>query len=157
MSHRVSNGTRVNQWGHPIDSGATVVRKDKSVRSAGKRPSHKEANGYDAPKLANPGNFIDCTPPPSESSDVVEVIVGGGVMGNRLCHENEAPFPEKLAEFFIRSFCPPGGTVLDPFCGSGTTLAMAKQNGRGGVGIDLRQSQIDLTKRRLEETAGDLA
>jgi site-specific DNA-methyltransferase (adenine-specific) len=77
--------------------------------------------------------------------------MGGGNMGNRLCHENEAPFPEKLAEFFIKSFCPPGGLVLDPFCGSGTTCAIASQHGRDYIGIDVRQSQIDLTTRRLAE------
>jgi DNA methylase len=45
------------------------------------------------PKIANPGN-------------VVRARVGGGHMGSRLCHEGEAPFPEALAEFFVRSFCP---------------------------------------------------
>jgi hypothetical protein len=91
---------------------------------------------YQAPEIVNPGNVIEC-------------IAGGGTMGSKLCHDNEAPFPEKLAEFFIRSFCPVGGTVLDPFCGSGTTLAVAKQYGRQGIGIDIRQSQVDLAKRRI--------
>jgi hypothetical protein len=100
----------------------------------GKLPS----GGYTTPAKANPGNVIHC-------------VMGGGNMGNRLCHENEAPFPEKLAEFFIRSFCPPGGLVLDPFCGSGTTCAIASQHGRDYIGIDVRQSQIDLTTRRLAE------
>lgn len=140
MSHRVSDGTRVNQWGHPIDTGATVVEADGRIRSRGTRPSHvestKEVQGYNPPKLANPGNVIKC-------------VVGGGVMGDRLCHENEAPFPEKLAEFFVRSFCPPGGTVLDPFIGSGTTAKVALTHGRSAVGIELRESQIDLTRRRL--------
>ncbi len=72
-------------------------------------------------------------------------------MGSPLAHENEAPFPESLAEFIIRSFGPEGGTVLDPFCGSGTTLAVAKRLGRKGIGIDVRQSQIDLTMRRITE------
>lgn len=94
--------------------------------------------GYKPPKKANPGDIVHCN-------------AGGGVMGNRLCHENEAPFPEKLAEFFIKSFCPPDGTVLDPFSGSGTTAAVAKQNGRHYIGIDIRESQIELAKRRLGE------
>lgn len=94
---------------------------------------------YKPPSIANPGNVIDCG------------AAGGGNMGSPLAHENEAPFPEKLAEFFVRSFCPPGGTVLDPFCGSGTTLAVAKRLDRKAIGIDLRESQIDLTKRRLME------
>lgn len=70
-------------------------------------------------------------------------------MGSKYAHENEAPFPEQLAEFFVRSFCPPGGTVLDPFSGSGTTCAVAAKNGRQFIGIDIRDSQIELAKRRL--------
>jgi hypothetical protein len=112
----------------------------------GGRPTHRtkggkraEGAGYRQPKLANPGNVIDCG------------AVGGGNIGSRLASENEAPFPEKLAEFFIKSFCPPGGVVLDPFCGSGTTLAVAKRLGRDAIGVDVRQSQVDLTRRRLAE------
>jgi len=97
--------------------------------------SFGESN-YQAPQIVNPGNVIECT-------------AGGGTMGSKLCHDNEAPFPEKLAELFVRSFCPVGGTVLDPFCGSGTTLAVAKQYGRHGIGIDIRESQVRLTKRRI--------
>lgn len=91
---------------------------------------------YAKPTKANPGN-------------VIRVKVGGGQMGSPLAHENEAPFSEAIAEFFIRSFCPPGGTVLDPFCGSGTTAAVAKRLGRNSVSIDPRPSQCELTERRL--------
>jgi len=176
MSHRLSSGARVNQWGHPIESGATVVDEDGSVRSEGRRPLHVEqkcgvggkmpetrdgdcvrkiqtrrkANGdrvrdgmYEQPAIANPGNLIHCK-------------VGGGLMGSRISHENEAPFPEALAEFFIRSFCVPGGTVLDPFAGSGTTLAVAERHGRKWIGIDIRESQIELCRRRIEEVRGPL-
>jgi len=102
---------------------------------------------YPVYKIANPGNVIQ---PPEEPGLVVDCsAVGGGHMGSRLAHLTEAPFPEALAEFFIRSFCPPGGTVLDIFCGSGTTLAVAKKWGRNSIGIDIRESQIALTKRRL--------
>lgn len=72
-------------------------------------------------------------------------------MGSPLAHESEAAFPESLAEFFIRSFCPPGGTVLDPFCGSGTSLKVSKAWGRRSIGIDCRESQIELSTRRLQE------
>ena len=77
-------------------------------------------------------------------------------MGSKLAHENEAPFPEKLAEFFIRSFCPPGGKVLDPFVGSGTTPSVATALGREAISIDVRESQCDLTRRRLSETQVEL-
>jgi len=70
-------------------------------------------------------------------------------MGDKLAHENEAPFPESLAEFFILSFCPPSGTVFDPFMGSGTTAAVAKKNGRKWGGCDIRESQVELANKRL--------
>lgn len=92
---------------------------------------------YRPPKNANPGNLIRAN-------------VGGGRMGHALCHENEAPFPEKLAEFFILSWCPPGGIVLDPFSGSGTAVSVAEQNGRTGIGFDIRQSQCLLGRKRTE-------
>lgn len=84
------------------------------------------------------------------SSSLIHLNVGGGTMGSELAHLNEAPYPEALCEFFIRSFCPPGGLVVDPFSGSGTTLAVAVAEGRRGLACDLRQSQVDLGRRRLE-------
>lgn len=72
-------------------------------------------------------------------------------MGSKLSHENDAPFPERLAEFFIRSFCPPSGTVLDCFGGSGTTLAVAVLNDRNAISVDIRESQCELMRRRLDE------
>ena len=71
-------------------------------------------------------------------------------MGDRACHLNEAPFAEKLGEFFVRSFCRPGGLVFDPFCGSGTVLAMAHKWGRHALGTDIRPDQVEITLRRLE-------
>lgn len=96
----------------------------------------RERQAYKPPAIANPGNVIRCK-------------VGKGHMGSDLAHENEAPFPESLAEFFVRSFCPPGGTVLDPFCGSGTTLAVAQRFERNSIGVDCRDTQCRLTQRRL--------
>lgn len=97
--------------------------------------SRKQAIYVD-PEVCNPGNIISG-------------IVGSGGMGWRDATKNEAPFPEWLAEFFIRSFCPPGGRVLDPFSGSGTTVSMAVKHGRNGVGIDARESQVWLGETRL--------
>ncbi len=86
--------------------------------------------------------------------DVLRVLVGGGQMGSKLAHESEAPFPEKLVEPLIKAFCPMQGTVLDPFMGSGTTAAVAVMNHRNWIGIDVRESQKELTVRRVSE-AGD--
>lgn len=153
MSNRHADGRRlnVNQWGASGKSMKTR-RRNGDRQSAG-RPSHvfgnmRVAAGTSETGEAKPNRTV---PFPSKANpgNVLHHKVGGGVMGDRLCHENEAPFPEKLAEFWIRSFCPPGGTVLDPFLGSGTTAAVAVKHRRNAVGIDIRASQIDLSERRL--------
>lgn len=140
MSHRLSNGTRRNQWGAAARGASSLSRDRDGNFRGGERPSHIDVavgdKGYVPPKLANPGNVIKCN-------------VGGGLMGSPLAHENEAPYPEKLVEFFLRSFCKPGGVVLDPFSGSGTTLAVAKKHGRKYIGIDCRPDQVELSNRRI--------
>jgi len=106
--------------------------------------SYRRADGrrrtqvYVLPKKANAGNVLHCK-------------VGGGKMGSKLAHENEAPFPESLVRPFVQCFCPPGGIVLDPFGGSGTTAAVAIQEGRHFITMDVRQSQVNLCGRRVAE------
>lgn len=73
-------------------------------------------------------------------------------MGSKLAHENEAPFPESLVMPFVLSYCRPGGIVLDPFIGSGTTAVVAERHGRACIGIDVRPDQIELAKERLRES-----
>jgi DNA modification methylase len=48
-----------------------------------------------------------------------------------------APFPDELVERCLSLGCPPKGSVLDPFAGSGTTLRVAIKSGRDSTGIDL--------------------
>src|SRR5699024_3652876 len=62
-----------------------------------------------------------------------------------------AVFPEKLAEMHIQSWSNPGDIVLDPMCGSGTTLKMAYVNNRKFIGIDCSTEYVDLSKRRLKQ------
>ncbi len=73
-----------------------------------------------------------------------------------VAHENEAPFPLKLAKHFIEVCSHPGDTVLDPFVGSGTTLHACSETGRKGVGIDTRKSQIGLSRKRLKAVESEL-
>lgn len=106
-------------------------------RSAERRPNGtRDVREYKPPERANPGNVIHCS-------------VGGGKMGSKLAHEHPAPFPERLVEFFVKSFCPPGGTVLDPYCGSGTTGVVALRLDRKFVGIDLNPKYVEMAERRI--------
>ena len=54
----------------------------------------------------------------------------------------------------VRRFCPPGGTVLDPFLGSGSTLIAAERQGRVCFGVELEPKYCDVIVRRWEETTG---
>lgn len=60
-----------------------------------------------------------------------------------------AAFPPKLAETCLLAGCPPGGVVLDPFLGSGTTAAVAKQLGRHYIGIELNPEYCKLAEKRI--------
>jgi DNA modification methylase len=63
-----------------------------------------------------------------------------------------APFPESLCEKPILASCPPGGIVLDPFMGSGTTAVVARRLGRQFLGIDLSAEYVKLAEARLRVT-----
>ena len=58
-----------------------------------------------------------------------------------------ATMPSALAERCIQAGCKPGGTVLDPFSGSGTTGLAAAKHGRRYVGIDLNADYLALSLR----------
>ncbi|MEM9414965.1 MAG: site-specific DNA-methyltransferase [Planctomycetota bacterium] len=134
MSNRTAEGRRVNKRKNHRSLRAPNGKRNGDVAPNSRRPF---------PKYVNPGNVIKCK-------------VGGGHIGSKLAHENEAPYPEQLAEFFVRSFCPLGGVVLDPFSGSGTTAAVAIRHGRRAVACDIRQSQIRLTRERVAEVYAEL-
>ena len=166
MSNRTRSGARVNQWGGRESSGNSKRRSGQPQPPG--RPSHWY--GDDAsPAIANPGNVVKATYDAEEvrqllaglatheltTGDVIRCLAGGGAMGSRLAHENEAPYPESLVEPFVLSFCPPAGLVLDPFTGSGTTGAVAVRHGRRFLGCDLRPCQVALASRRIsQETPG---
>lgn len=63
--------------------------------------------------------------------------------------EHFAAFPEEIPRRCILAGCPEGGTVLDPFLGSGTTIAVAIALGRKGIGIELNPNYIKLAEKRI--------
>ena len=62
-----------------------------------------------------------------------------------------ATFPKDLIEPCVLAGCPEGGTVLDPFGGSGTTGIVAAQHKRNAVLLELNQEYIDLAKDRIKQ------
>lgn len=68
-----------------------------------------------------------------------------------------ATFPPDLVEPCILAGCRPGGTVLDPFFGAGTTGLVANRLGRSCIGIELNPDYVEIARRRIAADGGMLA
>ena len=68
-----------------------------------------------------------------------------------------ATMPPDLVEPCIKAGSPEGGTVLDPFAGSGTTLAVAASLGRNAWGCELNPAYIALAEKRIAEARSSVA
>lgn len=64
-------------------------------------------------------------------------------------YRHAAPFPEALVERCLACGCAPGGRVLDPFAGSGTTLGVALRRGSPAVGVELNPAYCAMAARRI--------
>jgi len=67
-----------------------------------------------------------------------------------------APFPLELATRLIRMFSFHGDTVLDPFCGTGTTMIAALRFGRNSIGIDIEPEYCRMAARYLKKESSNL-
>jgi site-specific DNA-methyltransferase (adenine-specific) len=82
--------------------------------------------------------------PPQPIPDVIEFPY----TGNKL-HPTQKPLA--ALKPLIQAFCPPQGTVLDPFAGSGSALVAARQLGRQCLGIELDEHHYRTATARLQE------
>lgn len=70
---------------------------------------------------------------------------------------HSAAFPEALPEFFIKLLTKPGDVVMDPFAGSGTSLAVAQRLGRNWIGCELLPEYLPVIMERVREVQGGAA
>lgn len=88
--------------------------------------------------------FLRYHPKGSKPSDVWDILPEDTQKRTK----HFAAYPEDLCRIPILATCPKNGTVLDPFCGTGTTMKVAQSLGRQSIGIDLSSEYIGIAKER---------
>ena len=77
-------------------------------------------------------------------------------LGGASTKSHPAPFPLELAYRLVRMFSFQGDTVLDPFCGTGTTMLAAMKCGRNSIGIEIDREYCRMAAVRLRRDGHDL-
>ncbi len=82
-----------------------------------------------------------------KATDVLDIPSLNNMATERVGYPTQKPLA--LLELLVTACSPAGGVVLDPFCGSGTTLVAAQRAGRRCLGIDTNVQAITVTTQRL--------
>lgn len=80
-------------------------------------------------------------------TDVLDIPSLNNMAAERTGYPTQKPLA--LLRLLVNACCPPGGVVLDPCCGSGTTLVAAAELARGAIGFDRSPVAVSLARRRV--------
>lgn len=119
------------------------------IRGGGQRVTHSDQDRVSgrAKELRDRGfYFLKYHPDGAKPSDVWDIIPED--TQNR-GPSHYAAYPVDLCRLPILATCPPGGIVLDPFLGTGTSLVAANSLGRRGVGVDISSKYLEEAASRL--------
>jgi site-specific DNA-methyltransferase (adenine-specific) len=114
----------------------------KSTRYSG----HREADGKFKERFSGQRAVKETKP----RTNIWKIYAGQGA-DDAIAYDHPARFPEALAADHIASWSNPGDVVLDPFCGSGTTVRCAKNLNRRYVGIEVNPEYVELINLRLAQ------
>lgn len=90
-----------------------------------------------------------------KATDVLDIPSINNMAAERVGYPTQKPLA--LLDMLVRACCPEGGVVLDPCCGSGTTLVAAAKAGRRCVGCDISADAVRLAAERLAAAGPRLA
>lgn len=100
-------------------------------------------NKYTKISFKTPDSNRELNPLGKNPGDVFEISIQSSP------ETNFATFPQALCERPIKAGSKIGDVVLDPFCGTGTTLLVAKRHGREAVGIEINKEYVDIANKRI--------
>lgn len=128
------------------------------------RPPNRQRKRDDATRPSKYASGSLALGPNSDGDNGLHALKARGMVGHRLgknpgdvwhlatAHYRDAhfaTFPQALVRRMVRAGCPPGGIVLDPFLGAGTTAVVAEDEGRDWLGIELNPDFIQQAEARL--------
>lgn len=131
--------------GKPYEPNA-VIKNDIEFILMERKPG-----GYRTPSAAE--RLLSVLPEAAHKAWFQQIWTGVTGASTR---DHPAPYPEQLAERLIRMFSFVGDTVLDPFVGTGTTMAAAAKWGRNSVGYEISPQYANMARRRLESATSNL-
>jgi site-specific DNA-methyltransferase (adenine-specific) len=82
-----------------------------------------------------------------KATDVLDIPALNNLANERVGYPTQKPLA--LLSMLVKACSPNGGTVLDPFCGSGTTLVAAVESGREAIGFDISERAVAVARERL--------
>ena len=132
------------------DIAAGKVSDFRMIIRSQQRATHSDSEKVSgrAKELRDKGfYFLRYHPNGSKPTDVWDIIPED--TQKREAHF--APYPVDLCRLPILATCPEGGLMLDPFCGTGTTLLAARNLGRKSVGIDISRQYLESAEERCAE------
>lgn len=120
-----------------VPSSRTRIYRDRRASPGGRIPADTW--------ILHPNDDPDCCAPDSDTWHVPRVA---GTFKERAGFHG-CQMPERLLERVILACSNPGDVVLDPFAGSGTTLAVAKRLGRRWVGFEISENYVQRARERI--------
>ncbi len=87
-----------------------------------------------------------------KATDVLDIPSINNMAKERTGYPTQKPLA--LLDLLVRACCPPGGVVLDPCCGSGTTIVAAAMAGRNAIGLDISAAAVRVAQGRLAAIGG---